>query len=57
VNIKLTFNIEIDESEYPNLTKKMIREIVKQAEADGSILDYMEQQIKGALEVENFEKE
>lgn len=56
MNIKLTFNIEIDENQYKNLKKSYIKELAKEAEADGSIIDYIKQQVNGSLEVENFEK-
>lgn len=56
MNVKLTFNIEIDESKFKNLKKSEIRKIIKEMEVNGSIVDYIYSEINSSLETEDFDK-
>lgn len=57
MNIKLTFNIEIDENDFKNLKKNEIRDIAKDAvELNGSIIDYIKGEIVHSLEDEDFNR-
>ena len=54
--VKLTFQIEVDETKYPNLTKTEIKKIIKASETSGDVADYILDNSKGDLEELNYEK-
>ena len=48
------FNIEIDESEFKNLKKSYIKEIVKEVEENEVLINHVKNEVRFALEDENF---
>lgn len=57
MNVKVSFNIEIDETLFKNLKKSEIRNIVKDAtESNGSVINYIEDEAISALQHEDYNK-
>ena len=48
--IKIVDHVEVNRSDYPNLTAKEIRAAVKEAVAQGSVKDHIKQEVERALE-------
>ena len=51
--IKVALNIEVDESQYPNLKLKDIRRIIKETAESGHVSDYIKDNAHTELEEEN----
>jgi hypothetical protein len=56
MNVKLTFNIDIDVSLFKNLTKSEIKQLVKDEQENGSIIDHIKSEILSILEQEDYNK-
>lgn len=54
--VKVSYSIEVDETKFSNLSKQEIRKIIKSMEVGNGCQEYIEENAKNMLELENFNK-
>lgn len=53
MHVKVTLNLEIDETQYPHLKQRDIRKIIKETAESGHVSDYIKDNARTELEEEN----